>query len=35
MLADEPVDVEDIDGLIDDAPSLSDEGPAEEKLAET
>jgi DNA-directed RNA polymerase subunit beta len=35
MLADEPVEVEDIDGLIDDAPSLSDEGPAEEKLAET
>jgi hypothetical protein len=35
MLSEEAIDVEDIDGLIEEAPSLSDEGPAEEKLAET
>jgi DNA-directed RNA polymerase subunit beta len=35
MLADEGLDVEEIDDLIEDAPSLSDEGSAEEKLAET
>jgi DNA-directed RNA polymerase subunit beta len=35
MLSEEGLEVEDIDGLIDDAPSLSDDGPAEEKLAET
>jgi DNA-directed RNA polymerase subunit beta len=34
MLSEEAIDVEDIDGLIEEAPSLSDEGPAEEKLAE-
>jgi len=35
MLADEGLDVEEIEGLIEDAPSLSGEEPAEEKLAET
>jgi hypothetical protein len=35
MIADEGLDVEEIDDLIEDAPSLSDDGSAEEKLAET
>jgi DNA-directed RNA polymerase subunit beta len=35
ILADDGLEVEDVDGLIDDGPSLSGDGPAEERLAET
>jgi DNA-directed RNA polymerase subunit beta len=35
ILAEDALDVEDIDGLIDDGPSPSGDGPAEERLAET